>query len=83
LLGLDLEDARLKLTYNNILLFGLKEEEIPKEFGRCPFKTNHDIHYNPIYKTLYEYVWDLNSNLNISNVVSFLNSFYSHSTSYN
>jgi len=41
------------------------EEEVPEEFGNCPFEPNHRVHYDPVYGGLSQSVWEFNGNLYI------------------
>ena len=43
------------------------EEEVPEEFGNCPFEPNHRVHYDPVYGGLSQSVWEFNGNLYIYN----------------
>ena len=36
------------------------EEEVPEEFGNCPFEPNHRVHYDPVYGGLSQSVWEFN-----------------------
>lgn len=41
----------------------IHEKKVPKEFGSCPFKSNHCIHYETIYECLNEKVREFNHSL--------------------